>query len=164
MVQKNRKDRPVRTRDSVVEFKDFDVPNTYSCIPEEEHKSSVAGVSRSKQRWTVWLSINGKRTYCGIFINKIDAERTALKIRELNPVRFRRPKGYINRNVQTGGTSKYRGVCWKSARSKWSAAIHPQGKSKHLGYFIDDKDAARAYDTKAREVFGEFASLNFPGD
>jgi len=28
MVQKNRKDRPVRTRDSVVEFKNFDIPDS----------------------------------------------------------------------------------------------------------------------------------------
>ena len=29
-----------------------------------------------------------------------------------------------------------------------------------LGYYSDERDAARAYDAKALELFGEFASLN----
>lgn len=31
-----------------------------------------------------------------------------------------------------------------------------------LGQFIDKFEAAKVYDKKALELFGEFASLNFP--
>ena len=34
------------------------------------------------------------------------------------------------------------------------------GKRKHLGWFKIEADAARAYNAKARELFGEFAYLN----
>ena len=37
-----------------------------------------------------------------------------------------------------------------------------EGKCFFLGYFVDEVEAARAYDRKAVELFGEFARLNFP--
>ncbi len=53
-------------------------------------------------------------------------------------------------------TSRFRGVC--QFRDRWRAAISGVG----LGYFHDEEEAARAYDTAAAERFGEFATLNFP--
>ena len=36
------------------------------------------------------------------------------------------------------------------------------GKRKNLGYFLNESEAAQAYDNAARELFGDFAALNFP--
>lgn len=57
-------------------------------------------------------------------------------------------------------TSKYKGVHWNKLNKNWRAMIR-LGKQEHIGCFEDEKDAALAYDTKARELFGEFAYTNF---
>ncbi len=69
-----------------------------------------------------------------------------------------------NRRPQKGGTSKYKGVSWKAQNRKFCVKIAYEGKQYHLGCFTDEKEAARAYDKKANELFGEFAYLNFPAD
>lgn len=63
-----------------------------------------------------------------------------------------------------GATSKFRGVCWNKRASKWIAQIHVTvgGDPVHLGCFINEEDAARAYDSAAVFYFGEWASTNFP--
>jgi len=58
-------------------------------------------------------------------------------------------------------TSKFRGVCWHKRLKKWRATIHKNGKSFWLGLFDTEEEAAKAYDAKARELFGEFAYQNF---
>ncbi len=60
-----------------------------------------------------------------------------------------------------GGSSKYKGVSWYKTTKKWSAAIEKNNKQFHLGCFNNEKDAAMAYDAKAKELFGDFAYLNF---
>ena len=69
-----------------------------------------------------------------------------------------------NRNKQPhkNSSSKYKGVAWKKKQKKWVARIRKGKKSYHLGYFKKETDAARAYDKKAKELFNEFAYLNFP--
>lgn len=64
---------------------------------------------------------------------------------------------------KTGCTSRFRGV-FKWAKSPgWGAQVRKDGKTYYLGTFAVEEDAARAYDAKAKELHGEFASLNFPG-
>ena len=57
---------------------------------------------------------------------------------------------------QTG----YRGVSLDKINNRWVARI----KSQHVGRFNTAEEAARAYDVKAKELYGEFAYLNFPSE
>ena len=66
-----------------------------------------------------------------------------------------------NRKSCIGASSKFVGVNWRSDCKKWAAAIRYDGRIRHLGYFTDEADAARAYDKAARECFGDFARPNF---
>lgn len=57
-------------------------------------------------------------------------------------------------------TSRFKGVSWNARARKWQAGIKVDGKSKYLGSFGDEVDAARAYNRAAGEHFGAFARPN----
>ena len=64
-------------------------------------------------------------------------------------------------NTKPYGSCKYKGVCWDKHRNKWLSYVTFENKFITLGRFNTEEEAARAYDTKAKELFGEFAYLNF---
>ncbi len=68
------------------------------------------------------------------------------------------------RKTVVSTSSQYKGVSWDKCRSKWLAKVKAGGRYFNVGRFDDEEDAARAYDTKARDLFGEFARLNFPDE
>jgi hypothetical protein len=68
----------------------------------------------------------------------------------------------LNQGGERNSASKYKGVYWKKDTKKWAACIKKGGKRKHLGYFDDEAEAAKAYDDAARRLHGQFAGLNFP--
>lgn len=59
-----------------------------------------------------------------------------------------------------GKSSEYKGVCFIKDRHKYRATIAIKSKNIVLGHFVNEKDAAIAYNEKALELFGEFAYLN----
>lgn len=66
------------------------------------------------------------------------------------------------KNRSTHRSSKYKGVSWKVSSNKWRAQIKSNGQVIDLGLFVDELEAAHAYDKAAREVFGIFSRPNFP--
>ena len=66
----------------------------------------------------------------------------------------------INRGPGKNSSSRYKGVSWDKSRGKWQANIRIDGKSKSLGYFQDEKEAAETYDDAAVKYHGEFACTN----
>lgn len=66
----------------------------------------------------------------------------------------------INQKKRVGTTSRYKGVSWSKASKKWLACINKYYKTYNLGYFENEKDAARKYNEVAKLWFGEFARVN----
>ena len=55
---------------------------------------------------------------------------------------------------------KYKGCFLKKDKKKWLSQITINKKSKFLGYFDNEIDAAIAYNVAALQIFGEFARVN----
>lgn len=58
-------------------------------------------------------------------------------------------------------SSQYKGVFWDKSRSRWGASIHVNGKTRALGRYANEAEAAMVYDKAAREAWGRFALTNF---
>lgn len=70
--------------------------------------------------------------------------------------------GANRRKQGSPSSSQFKGVTWHKGRYLWQASIMVNGQARYLGAFADEGTAACAYDTAAREAFGEFARVNFP--
>lgn len=67
----------------------------------------------------------------------------------------------MNTRKSRNTTSRYKGVSWDKESGKWKASIRFNNSLKNLGRYRTQKEAAKAYDKKAKELFGEYGNLNF---
>ena len=61
-----------------------------------------------------------------------------------------------NAKLSSKNTSGTKGVSWNKNRNKWRAQIKINGKSIHLGYFINKDDAINIRIQRAKDAFGEY--------
>lgn len=84
-----------------------------------------------------------------------DKDKTNNRIGNLRPCND--SQNQANRGLMATNKSGRSGVCWVERSKKWQAGIKVDGKSRHLGWFDDLEDAARAYAAAKIEAHGEFA-------
>ena len=92
-------------------------------------------------------------------LDHIDGDRLNNRIENLRLATHQ--QNNRNRSSNRNSSSKYLGVSWNNYRKKWEARIRINRKSKCLGYFDDEIEAAKVYDAAARHHHGEFANPNF---
>jgi hypothetical protein len=73
-----------------------------------------------------------------------------------------RGQNAANSGARRNNQSGYKGVFWSKRLKMWRASIKKDRVRYHLGCYKNKEDAARAYDQASYELFGEFASFNFP--
>ena len=95
--------------------------------------------AKGAQKWQAAIMVRGEQRFLGRFDDEDDAARAyAAACRELPPAAW-------------GKTSDHRGVSWHRGNQKWQAQIRVSGKTRYLGTFDDEEEAARAYQA-AREI------------
>jgi len=66
----------------------------------------------------------------------------------------------VGSRKKSGASSQYKGVCWNKRRKKWRTQIGVNNKRLTVGHFVNELDAAIAYNRAARRNHGRFACLN----
>lgn len=134
----------------------------WSWIPEA---SGTGYAKRSIKRGGQWTTIRMHRVILGASSdtegdhcngNGLDNQRANLRL-------CTRSQNTMNSKKHDGCSSRYKGVHWDSDRQKWRVQIGSRDNRQRLGRFDDENEAARVYNAKARELFGEFAYLNIIG-
>lgn len=67
-----------------------------------------------------------------------------------------------NRKKNKNNTVGYKGVSFDKSHNIFRVDISVEGKRVFVGNYKKQEEAALAYDKKAKELYGEFANLNFP--
>lgn len=141
----------------------------------------------SRQRWLV---VDGRRCYArsffksrrGVYMHRLilgvehqpsiqvdHKDGNSLNNQRSNLRLATQSQNQQNRGLSANNTSGFKGVQRRVHRyndgrelERWHAHFKHNNKQIWVGTFNNAIDAAKAYDQRAREVFGEFAYLNFP--
>lgn len=160
------------------------IPNTrlirltqgkFAIVDEEDYERV------SQYRWFVsiikdriyakrWVKIDGVKTsqFMHRFImdgcsDQIDHwNRDGLHNYKSNLRHATNAQNQYNKRKVNNASSEYKGVSLHKRDNKFYCSIAMDGRQYWLGSFYDEVLAAKTYDAKAIELFGEFARLNFP--
>ena len=146
------------------------------------------GVSwdKTREKWSAKIYVTGKQKHLGYWITERDAalmfdytvrSHKLIGVKELNfpdemgwtpPISSSGTRGdqtLPRRKKSKNASSQYWGVSWDKVRVKWCVKAFYHGKQHHLGYWLDEEDAARMYDYGLRQNNAEDTRLlNFPRD
>ena len=135
--------------------------------------SKYVGVDWNGTQWRAEINVFGKKKKLGLFDDEKEAarvfdEQAALLGRPMNfpqqegqkqavkKAKYRKGRAEIQ---QVDRPSKYVGVNWNKQERKWQASIVMNGRKKNLGYYEEEKEAARVFDEQAALLS---KPVNFP--
>lgn len=100
----------------------------------------------------IWLHAHGRLPVDVIdHINGNPSDNRLANLREATDAENKRNVGKRRHN-----TSGFKGVTWDKANKRWLAHATYNGKGVHLGRHPTKEQAAQAYETFARQHYGEF--------
>mgnify|MGYP003652292995 CR=1 FL=1 len=112
------------------------------------------GIYKNKKRYARTINqlmaiafLNHKPCGHKMVVDHIDTNKLNNKLYNLQVITHRE-----NLSKDRKGISKYTGVFLAKGRTKWRASININGKTKHLGCFVNEKDASQAYQNELKKI------------
>lgn len=144
-----------------VDPEDVPLVSEFSWVAKTQRGRQYAHSTRRRGKPRLFLHVLLMGTREGFRIDHIDND--GLNNRRSNLRWATGTQNQANKKRQHNGRSRYKGVWFPTkAHPHWRAAVMCNGVRYFLGVFDTEEAAARAYDAKAKELFGEFARVNFP--
>lgn len=118
-------------------------------------------IDEDGKRHTLYMHRNILKTKKGLDVDHIDYDTLNNQKSNLREAARSNNLAHSKPHKKYAEThSQYRGVYWHKRAMKWVTGISNNGKSIHLGLFLNEKDAAKAYNNAAERIYKEFATLN----
>lgn len=154
---------------ALVDDEDFERLNQWKwhCLKRGKTFYAARSISLGEKQKRYWMHREILNTFSGFEIDH--KNKNGLDNRKENLRICTTAENQWNSNRRIDNTSGFKGVHWMNGKfykgkqytGKWYARIRFNGQRIYLGLFLNKIDAAKAYDRKAQELFGEFACLNF---
>lgn len=154
----NKKSKNYKKYSALIDDEDFDLVNKYNWQVDITANGTM--YARTYQSIKMHILITGKRNIDHIDGNGLNNQKHNLR------VATKQENAQNQRKCITTKTSIYKGVYLTKniikgkTYTRWYAQIGHNKKRIHIGSFKNETDAAKAYNQKALELFGEFAHLN----
>jgi hypothetical protein len=108
-----------------------------------------------KRKWffihvLVWISFNGEKPENLEVDHIIEGDKSNNRLKNLQLLTRRENSTKHYKSIQK--KSKYIGVTWQEPKKRWRAYIQHNKKQLHLGYYINEIDAHKAYQNKLKQI------------
>lgn len=143
---------------ALVDDTDYEWLNQYSWHLKKMGYLFYASTQINGIDWLMHRLILGLKYKDGIHTDHIDGD--GLNNQRTNLRRCNAMQNQHNAKSRRG-FSRYKGVYRSNNRKKWIARIRIEKIKTHCGNFVDEIEAAKAYDKVAVKHFGRFAKTNF---
>lgn len=149
-----------KNQEILIDEEDYSLVSQYTWFIHYGYATTNKRIKKGKQftlkMHRLLMNVNKTNIYVDhINGNTLDNRKENLRICTSGQNQGNRKKGINNK-------LGFKGVAKVTNCSKFQAHICKDFKKIYLGSFSTPEEAAKEYDKKAIELFGEFAQLNFP--
>lgn len=142
----------------IVDVEDLPLVSQFNWHAAKSKEGLYYARQSSGQRMLMHVLLMGEKGIDHKNGNGLDNRRENLR-------RATRSQNCVNAKKLVTSRQQYKGITPPNPARReryWRVRLTVNGKQKSFGQYTSAEEAARAYDVKAKEVYGEFARLNFP--